>query len=140
MKNKPTSFVDDALNTKVSYDDARAVLAAAAELSADRRDLYGLVAIMMERFKGREFDEASSTVFALMQRIDCLSAMCKTPKIKAWMRESGLDDGSILIEESVVKATAYCTLRYNKKIDKLFFDEDEFFNIALNVREAEGTA
>lgn len=140
MKNKPSSIVTEAINTPVSYDDAHWILSQAAELPADRRDFYGLMAIVMERFKGKEIHKASRQAFAFMERVRCLSDMCKTPKIKAWMRDSGLDDGSVLIEESIVKATANCPLQYNGKTDKIFFDENEFFDIALQERETEGVA
>jgi hypothetical protein len=137
MKKKKHTFVEQAQNAKISFKDAAAILTQAAALPAERRDFYGLMAIVIEQFKSADMSKTSRKAFAFMERMHCLAEISKKPKMKAWMKDNGLDDGGVLIEESVVRAMLNCTLIYEGDKGPQF-DSDEFFDLALKSRKTEG--
>jgi hypothetical protein len=72
-----------------------------------------------------------------MERMRCLNALLFDERIRGWTLQ-GIEKGCLLTNEAIFSAVAKCPVRANAK--RVWFDADEFFEIALNEMEPEGRA
>ena len=95
-------------------------------------DFYTAVAILAERY-GDDHDRC----YCVMERMRCLRSLVGDERMKGWTIQ-GVENGCLLTNEVIFRATAKCPLRADAK--RVWFDPDEFFNIALRETESEGSA
>lgn len=93
---------------------------------------YTSIGILAERYK----DDRDRAV-CISERMMCLTNVMNDDRMRAWTRKP---DGKeyVLTNQAAFIAAAKCPLRY--KDEKLFFDPEEFFQIALAESPAEGEA
>ncbi len=90
------------------------------------------VAILADKYRD-DYDR----VHCIMERMRCLHHLLADDRMRGWTI-TGPEDGCLLTNEAVFRAVAKCPLKGNSK--KVWFDADEFFEIALSETEPEGTA
>jgi hypothetical protein len=83
------------------------------------------------------FHSNPDKVISIMERMGCLIALMKDPRMRGWTI-ARIEEGCVFTHQSVFAATAKCTLQINE--ERIFFDPEEFFRIALIERDAEGQA
>jgi len=96
-------------------------------------DFYTAVAILAERYRGKEHGRS----FCVMERMRCVTAFLSDDRTRGWTLQ-GIEDGCLLTNEAIFRAAAKCSLRANAK--RVWFDADEFFQIALSETEPEARA
>jgi len=97
-----------------------------------KTDWYSSVGILAERHKGDR-----SRAVCISQRMMCLAKVMEDDRMRAWTKKP---EGKeyILTNQAAFIAAAKCPLRYEN--EELFFDPEEFFQIALAESPAEGEA
>ena len=129
------SLVEKAMGLKIKPSDIKFLVSEMAKLH-DTDALKGFEAqvfILLKRHGKKKTDK----IFAIVERMRCLLALMEDERMRGWTLE-GLEPGCILTHEAVFDATASCRLR--DKDGHFAFDPDEFFELALKYREAEGNA
>lgn len=96
-------------------------------------DFYTAVAILAERYRDKEHDRP----FCVMERMRCLTSLLSDDRMRGWTLQ-GVEDGCLLTNEAIFCATAKCPLRADAK--RVWFDADEFFQIALSETPPEAIA
>jgi hypothetical protein len=97
-------------------------------------DFYTAVAILAERYRERQDHHRS---FCVMERMRCLTDLLGDDRIRGWTIQ-GIEEGCLLTNEAIFRAVAKCPLKAAAK--RLWFDPDEFFDIALSEMESAGRA
>jgi hypothetical protein len=95
-------------------------------------DWYSAVNILVERHKGD-----AEKVPCIMKRIECLMPMSKDPRMGGWSLDAP-DKDCLVTKEAVFRAAAKCPLRATPR--RMWFDADEFFDLALTEADSEGSA
>lgn len=95
-------------------------------------DWYSAMALMADKYR-----EDHERIFCIMERMQCLMPMLKDERMRGWTME-GIEEGCLLTNEAIFRAVARCPLKADAK--RIWFDPDEFFRMALQETESEGTA
>lgn len=93
---------------------------------------YTSLAILADRYK-----EDHNRVVCISERMMCLTEVMEDDRMRAWARKPAGKEYTLTNQAAFI-ATAKCPLRF--KDEKLFFDPEEFFQLALIESPAEGSA
>jgi hypothetical protein len=74
----------------------------------------------------------------IIARMQCLHPLMEDPRFRGWSLQKLEDPECKIVNELIFKAVAKCSLRADKT--HVWFEPDEFFRIALEERDPEGTA
>lgn len=135
MPRKRKSIVEEATTLEVKPDE---VIWLMQEMTAkrdevDRPDFYTALAILMGRYP-----KQSAKVFAISERMRCLTFLCEDPRMRGWAIEDPDDPGCQFTSEAVFAATALAPLHSIE--GQLQFNADEFFAIVLEQSPSEGNS
>jgi hypothetical protein len=135
------SFGDSIKTAIVTVADMKAALDAVDNLpEEDRKDFTGRTIAIMRAFgllrqtQRKNFTDSDreriAKATAVQIRIEAMARLAEHPKFNAWSRESGIDDGMVLIREDMLRAAAEAPL-YDEQGKGSYFDPDEFFTLLL---------
>jgi hypothetical protein len=97
-------------------------------------DFYTAIAILAERYRNTQDHHRS---FCVIERMRCLTDLLGDERMRGWTTQ-GIEEGCLLTNEAIFQAVAKCPLKANA--NRVWFEADEFFNIALGEMEPEGRA
>ena len=79
----------------------------------------------------KKYGKNPARVFAIEERIRCLSMLMNDPRMQGWAIGEGRAGGA-LNDEIVIRAVATCPMSLDPSGDGFQFNPAEFFRIALN--------
>jgi hypothetical protein len=95
-------------------------------------DLVTAVVILAERYR-----DDQHRPFCIMERMRCLIELVTDERMRGWTVQ-GIEEGCLLTNEAIFGATAKCPLKADA--NRIWFDPDEFFQMALSETPVEGRA
>jgi hypothetical protein len=101
--------------------------------SGEIDDFHTAVAILAERYRDRE----PNRPLCVIERVRCLAALITDNRMCGWTLQ-GIEEGCLLTNEAIFRATAKCPLRADA--ERVWFDADEFFEIVLRETEPQARA
>lgn len=102
------------------------------EKQAGEVDWYTAMAITGEKYK-----DDHQRCFCIMERMRCFLPMLEDARMRGWTMR-GREEGCLFTNEAIFRAVARCPLKADSR--RMWFDNDEFFGVALSEAESQGTA
>lgn len=118
---------------EVTEDELCEIALAVDDLPAERRDFYGFMAIVAQRFS----DDNELKSLAVVYRMQALSRFLKDRDVKGWTKESD-EEGAVLTHRALFGAAAATPLSETSEWPA--FESESLLLKALEVADEEGTA
>jgi hypothetical protein len=96
-------------------------------------DFYTVVAMLAERYQGADQHRS----FCVMERMRCLVHLMSDERMRGWTVKS-IDEDRLFTNEAIFRATAKCPLHADAT--QVWFDADEFFQVALSETQPQARA
>lgn len=121
--------------TKITPDEIISLVDALRQQHDDgQQTSYLLASVILFQRYARNDEEEEHKPFVIMQRMDCLTHLIESDeRMRGWTR--GEEDGWLLADRAVLRATALCRIR--RRNGHAYFKPDEFFDLVLNESQPE---